>query len=385
MDGQAVSPPATVIGDSEGVTTVRIGKKALAVAGALTVSGALVACGGGGGAAGGGAGSEAAHMSGPDRQAQLESCAQKEGGMLLYTQLIVDDAVKPLIAGFNKQYPWAKVDYLRNSGTTLVQRLVNEQQARQVQADVYEGTLAGGAAKAAGVLQSFITPVTDDYPQQFLDPDHMWAPDVHYYGVFAYNTNEVPAAEVPKSYDDLLSPFWQNKVAFGSDPGNSGPAFITMLRDAWGEDKANDFLASFANQHPIDAGKTADSILDTVVSGEHPASLPALAHQVGNDIKDGAPIKSAFLNPVIDQVSTVGLVNGAPHPCTAMLFIDFLLGDGGGQVLREAGYIPVNPKVQLPEEVKANVPPAEMQHFVRPEKMNEQLNSSVQVYADSFA
>ena len=52
--------------------------------------------------------SDIATMSGTDRQAKLEAGAKAEGEFSLYTTLIVDQAVLPLKAAFEKKYPFIK-------------------------------------------------------------------------------------------------------------------------------------------------------------------------------------------------------------------------------------------------------------------------------------
>ena len=45
-----------------------------------------------------------------------------------------------------------------------------------------------------------------DYPEQYLDPNGLWTPTRLSYYCIAYNTNLVPAADVPKTFEDLLDP-----------------------------------------------------------------------------------------------------------------------------------------------------------------------------------
>ena len=55
----------------------------------------------------------------------------------------------------------------------------------------------------AGLAEPFVTPVIKDYPEQYRDPQHMWAATrLSYYGL-GYNTHLVPEGTQPKSYDDL--------------------------------------------------------------------------------------------------------------------------------------------------------------------------------------
>lgn len=348
---------------------------------------ALTACGGDSSETSAGADDfDPATAVGPDRAQKIQECAEEEGSVTLYTQLIVDQAVEPLIAAFESEYPGVSVNYVRNDGASLVQRLTNEQRAGQVQADVYEGALAGGAAVRAEVAQEFTTPATDGFPEQYLDPDNMYVPTVHYYGILAYNSDRLSESELPSSYDDLLEPQFANgAVAFGSDPGNSGPFLISAMREAWGEEKTRDWLSRFAQQQPVDAGNTARALADQVISGEYGAGLPILAHHVSISAGEGAPVGAVTnLDPVPSQVSSAILIKDAPNPCAGMLLIDFLLGEKGTDTLIDAGYIPVNPDAELPEETKAVVPSADVEQFLTPAQLDEMRSESVEMFTEYF-
>lgn len=355
---------------------------AVTAAGCLGIS----ACAGGSSGSGGSSDFDPASAKGDDRSQQIQECAEEEGSVTLYTQLIVDQAVEPLKEAFETTYPEISLDYVRNDGASLVQRLTNEQRAGQVQADVYEGALAGGAAVRADVAQKFTTPATDGFPKEYLDPNNMYVPTVLYYGILAYNTDRLSESDLPSTYEDLLDPqFADGKLAFGSDPGNSGPLLISTMRDAWGEQKTRDYLSKLAAQQPVDAGNTARAIADQVIAGEYAAGVPILAHHVSISAGEGAPVGAvSSLNPVPTQVSSAILVKDAPHPCAGMLLIDFLLGDDGTQALVDAGYIPVNPDAELSEETQAVIPPPGDEHFLTPGELDDLRSESVEMFTEYF-
>ena len=101
-----------------------------------------------------------AALSGPDRQAILEEGARREGALMWYTALIVNQAVRPLVDGFDQKYPYVKVDYYRADSTDMIQRISNEYQARRYEvehhrrhehaADDQSRGLAGEVRLAAG-------------------------------------------------------------------------------------------------------------------------------------------------------------------------------------------------------------------------------------------
>ena len=69
----------------------------------------------------------------------LYDAAKKEGEVVWYTSLIVNQAVRPLIEAFNKKYPGIEVKYSRaDSGPNAI-KVMNEARAGRVQGDVFDG------------------------------------------------------------------------------------------------------------------------------------------------------------------------------------------------------------------------------------------------------
>ena len=80
----------------------------------------------------GAATSQAAEIS-PD----LIAKAKQEGQVTYYTDLIVDQIVRPLIKSFATYAPGVQVKYVRADGLALVLRITNEGRASRVQSDVW--------------------------------------------------------------------------------------------------------------------------------------------------------------------------------------------------------------------------------------------------------
>src|SRR5215510_12840058 len=86
---------------------------------------------------------------------KLVEAARKEGQMLWYTTLIVDQIVRPLIKLFQAQVPGIDVRFVRIDSGQQVIRLMNEARASRVQADMW--AVIDGAAPLAqsGVAAQF--------------------------------------------------------------------------------------------------------------------------------------------------------------------------------------------------------------------------------------
>src|SRR5262245_61253094 len=113
---------------------------------------------------------------GTDRQQVLIDGARKEGQVVLYSALIVNQMLRPLTAGFMKKYPFVKMTYYRADSEELLAKLSAEVRANNMVADVFEGSGGGEIAVEAGFTQSFETPALDAYPRMYIDPKGHLAP-----------------------------------------------------------------------------------------------------------------------------------------------------------------------------------------------------------------
>src|ERR1700683_430017 len=68
---------------------------------------------------------------------KLVEAARKEGEVVVYTTLIVDQIVRPMIKAFTAAVPGIDVKYVRADGLALELRMSNEMRAGRVQSDVW--------------------------------------------------------------------------------------------------------------------------------------------------------------------------------------------------------------------------------------------------------
>src|SRR5262245_63954301 len=83
---------------------------------------------------------EIVNYRGSDRQQVLVEGARKEGQVVLYSALIVNQMLRPLAAGFMKKYPFIKMTYYRADSEELLAKLSAETRANNVVADIFEGS-----------------------------------------------------------------------------------------------------------------------------------------------------------------------------------------------------------------------------------------------------
>jgi ABC-type Fe3+ transport system substrate-binding protein len=288
---------------------------------------------------------EVAALNGPDRQAILEAGARQEGALLWYTTLIVNQAVRPLVDGFTKKYPYIKVDYYRANGPELNQRMTNEYQARRYDVDIIDGTNTVPAMREAGWVEKYNSPSLASYPAELKDPQGYWGSSNLYFMTEGINTQLVSKAEAPKTYEDLLNPRWKGKMAWSTSSGSGGPTFVGNILQTMGQDKGMAYLQQLSKQDMRNLTVSARAILDQVIAGEYPIALMIFNHHTVISAQEGAPSDWIPLEPVPALLQVSGLAANAPHPHAAMLFLDYLFSEEGQRTLREADYLPASPAV----------------------------------------
>ena len=95
-----------------------------------------------------------------ERQKILVEGAKKEGKLMFYTALIVDQVVRPVKAAFEKEYPFIQLEFFRANSDRLAQKILAEYQAKRYDVDVISGSGATTMGRQAGYLQKFFSPHT---------------------------------------------------------------------------------------------------------------------------------------------------------------------------------------------------------------------------------
>jgi ABC-type Fe3+ transport system substrate-binding protein len=330
--------------------------------------------------------SEIADYRGPDREQRLIEGATREGQVVLYSAMIVNQMLRPLTAAFTKKYPSVKMTYWRADSEELLPRLSAEARAGNMVADLFEGSGGGEVAVAAGLTQPFYSPVLADFPQAYRDPTGNLAPTrLSYFGI-AYNTKQVPADKVPKTYQDLLDPQWKGRMAWPyATTGRY--LFLISLRLAWGEEKAMAYFKRLAEQKIINfASGSARTLVDRVVAGEYPIAINIYAHHPLISAAKGAPVNAQLMDPVPSAAGTISLIKNAPHPNAAMLLMDFILSREGQKILADAEYFPANPEVPPLPQLAGIVPKTAgfIESYVAPQKLSEYIDSTDQILQSLF-
>jgi len=270
--------------------------------------------------------------------------AKQEGQVVYYTDLILDQIVRPLVAAFEAKYA-IKVSFTRGDSQVNVIRLINEYKAGRVMADVFGLTSAMEVLIAAGAARQFSTANGDDLPPQYRDPDRYWVSSHLFVMEPGINTGLVPAAQRPKTYADLLAPYWKDKMVWKMNDLSGGPGFIGNVLVNMGEEPGMEYLRKLSAQKIKLVNASARAILDQVIAGEYPMALQIFNHHAAISAEKGAPVDWVRLSPANVNPGLIGLPKDAPHPNAGLLFVEFMTSREGQLIFQKADYLPARPDV----------------------------------------
>src|SRR5206468_11165746 len=148
---------------------------------------------------------------GPDREKRLVDGAKKEGELMFYSSIPVED-IAVLTAAFDKKYG-VKVKVWRADSEGLLQRIVNEARARRFEVDVMAGSSSAlEPLYRENLLQEVKSPYLSGIIPEAIAPHRQWVAVYLSTIVQAYNTELVREDSLPKTYYDLLRPQWKDKL-----------------------------------------------------------------------------------------------------------------------------------------------------------------------------
>jgi iron(III) transport system substrate-binding protein len=284
----------------------------------------------------------------PAWQAEWEKIVEagkKEGQLAIYIS-----GYEEILPEFQKDYPEIKVAPITGRGSQVGQRLLAERRAEKYLADVVS---AGGVttyqqlfpAKVFDPIKpALLLPEITDTTKWYQGKHHYADPENQYifsyvatatYGSVSYNTKLINAKDF-KSYWDLLNPKWKGKVISrdirvpGPGSGNArlfyylpdvGPAFIKKL---YGEMDVTLFRDYRQGADWLAVGKAAICFFcEADISKAQGLPVDTFGPGV---FKEGAGL--------VQQFGTLGLVNHAPHPNAAKVYINWLLSRKGQMALQ---------------------------------------------------
>ena len=305
--------------------------------------------------------------------AALIEAAKKEGQVVWYTTLVVNQIVRPLKDAFEKKYPGITLQYTRADDLVTAAKILAEGQAGRMQADILDSISGMFALQEAGLLAPFTVPNSADYPAELKAKDGYWIAVIMYVFTPGINTNLLPKDQAPKTFAGLLDPKLQGKMAWNGSSMAGAFGFVANILTTMGEDKGMDYLRALAKQQVVNVDASSRAVLDQVIAGEYWINLMAFNHHTVISARKGAPSDWLKIEPAPVTLDAVGLVKDAPHPNAARLLLEFLLSEDGQKVFQQNDYLPALPSVPA---MVAGLRPNDggfQADFLRPEEIHKQL------------
>lgn len=272
------------------------------------------------------------------------AAAKKEGTLVIkgapgsvYAEVLTD--------GFKKKYPEIKVTYTGLNGFESIPKIQREREAGIYNWDIYIGGTPStlSTLKPAGAfapLKPVLRPeITDDklwlggFDAGWEDNDKKFAYAFDFtVSAPAYVNWDFVKAEDFKSYKDLMKPQFADKIVW-DDPRVGGPGLNTgaVFMTNFGED----FLAKLTATQKIVYTTNGRDIAEWVVRGRYPIGLSAGSQYLEQFWDQGL---GKNVKPYMGDITKlnggpgfgcVALMDRAPHPNAAALYLNWLLSKEG--------------------------------------------------------
>ena len=276
---------------------------------------------------------------------ELVVAAQKEGEVDVHggPGKVYEDA---LTLGFAHAFPGIKINYLGASGRDTIPKIMREREAGIYNWDVYTGgtTSTVETLKPAGAFQplrpALVLPDVLDDSKWFGGLDGEWMDKEHKY-VLGFEASVTPIGLVNwdhlapadlKTAQDLMKPQFAGKIVW-DEPRRPGEGVDVAQRFLlnFGED----FLARLFTQQKIVYSSVTRQTAEWVVRGTYPIGLGTSFEGIKPFTDQGLGKNIGALNVPLPHpgrgagYGTVALMDHAPHPNAAKVYINWLLSKDG--------------------------------------------------------
>lgn len=264
---------------------------------------------------------------------ELYPKAKQEGNLIVYSVWDVEH-LRVVTEAFMKRYPGIKATYWQARNPEIVTRALTEFQGGQSSFDVVLSDNAPPVIRAAGAIMPYETVQKDVL--YLHDPT---LPTVSLQiQALAFNTKKIKPADLPKSWEEVANPKYKGMVAL-DDPMRAGPlsSMLAALKTQWKDDERfNKFLRGL-KALGVPVHKSTSAMFRLVISGEYPICMPALLHDVLEEIHKGTPVSYVKTNPPVLFPRQAGIYVKAPNPNTAKLFAEWLISEEGQKTIDSIG------------------------------------------------
>jgi iron(III) transport system substrate-binding protein len=256
--------------------------------------------------------------------------AEQEGEVVYYSH-DGEAGIAALLDGFRKDFPKIKTSYVRAQTGALYAKITAERSANRFGVDVLQLSDISPAIdfQKKGGYELHVSPEHAAYKPayQSTPAGHFTWAGVTFAGI-AYNRSKVKAEQAPKTWKDIVSPAYKDGISAKLSTSGMQHMQWYTLRRLYGAD----FWQEFAKQRPKGFDSRAQ-LFDRLAKGDD--RVCALAEYGGYTLFKEKGAEIDFVAPPDGLPATpalIGVVNRAPHPEAAKLFVDWALSNRGQSV-----------------------------------------------------
>jgi iron(III) transport system substrate-binding protein len=295
-----------------------------------------------------GAGESVAQSTSQNEWEKVLAAAKKEGQVNIYIY-----RYEGLLQDFRKDYPSINVVSVTGRGAELTNRIIAERRAGKFIADVYSGGTNGNynvlyKGKVLDPIKpALILPEVTDQTKWY-GKEHRYAdPEGQYIFAYlanpsgaqlAYNANLVNPKEF-KSYWDVTNPKWRGKIV-SLDPRDTGLG-ATMQFFYYNAELGPEFMKKFFGGMDIQYAKNFRQMTDWLAQGKYAICMGCKdsmrAKNQGLPVDDFDTTRWKEGSSFSSGGGSLSMLNQAPHPNAAKVFINWFLSRKGQIALQKLG------------------------------------------------
>jgi iron(III) transport system substrate-binding protein len=272
------------------------------------------------------------------------------GTLNWYTSEPLKDAQKFKTA-FESKYPKVNVKIFRSGTEQVVSKLMTEQMAGDVKADVV--LLADAptfqAFKDKGMLLSYHSPEDSKIPKEFIDKNYDFVGTKAIVTGIIYNTNLVHQA--PTDWSSLYASSAKGQVIIPS-PNYSGAAAYNLGVLTRTSGIGWNFYQELRKNQVV-VGKGNGGVVTNVAQGQMKYGM-VIGFMAENAKQKGSPVGFVYPTsgcPVITE--PIGIMKNTHNKAAAEAFENFILSSAGQKLAVGMGYVPLREGIAPPKGLKS--------------------------------
>lgn len=259
--------------------------------------------------------------------------AIEEGNLTWYSAAALE-ATNLQAQTFMERYPFIEVEVFRQTGGPLAERFNADNTRGEIVADVllHSDPSEFQSWVREGRFASYVPKGADALPDSLRIFEPNGFPDRIVTIALVYNSNLVTPEQEEiiqtKGWEALADPAFRGRVAL-VDPALAGSGFnhYYIMAQELGWDYMEDFFRRLNENDPVFFASNVPAA-GSVGSGEY--LITPIVEFFGIDqVAAGAPVKMAWPEPVPAYYGTLGVVEGAPNPNAARLFVEWFISEEG--------------------------------------------------------